>query len=68
MEGIGNALAGAMFTLVVLGLILGAVVVGGTWFLVDKDYIESKTIIIPEKRLEADGVKVDTIYIYKENN
>lgn len=65
----GNALGqilGFLLLMSVVGTVLALVFVG--YILYDKtgtQTIESKTIVKPDYRLEANGKKIDTIYIYK---
>lgn len=72
MDGIGSAIAWSLIKPI---LILFILLFGGFSIYVSVkeniegkrgNFIESKTIIVPEKRLETDGVKIDTIYIYRE--
>ena len=46
--------------------IIGALMSYGLWIIAHNG-IESRTIIIPEKRLVTDGKKIDTIYVYRQN-
>lgn len=68
MQGIGGAIVGGFFMLIVGGFFCGAGIVGAAWIFTSKDYIESRVIIKPEIRLETDGKVIDTVYIYKEPN
>ena len=66
MDSIGSAIASVLLTILVVVII---VVAGITWFtgrwVYKKDYIESKVRLTPNIKLTTDGVKVDTIFIYK---
>ncbi len=65
----GNSLGEAFGCLVFVLVVLVLLVMGLFGFLVNDKVgptvIESKTITKPDYRLEANGKKVDTIYIYK---
>lgn len=64
-EGIGQAI-GCLFVIAVAAII-GTIGFGG-YVLYDKtgtQTYESKVRVKPDYRLEANGKKVDTIYIYK---
>ena len=65
MDGLGEAL-GCLATIAIVGIIA---IVGYTgYFIYDKtgtQTLESKVIIQPEIKLETDGKKIDTIYVYK---
>lgn len=64
-EGIGDAL-GCLFAVAVMGVTL--TIVFSVYYIYDsfrvKTY-ESKAIIQPEIKLETDGKKIDTLYVYK---
>ena len=65
MEGLGEAL-GCLATIAIVGIISFVLYTG--YFIYDKtgvQTIESKVIIEPEIKLETDGKKIDTIYVYK---
>lgn len=65
MEGLGEAL-GCLATIAIVGIISFILYTG--YFIYDKtgvQTIESKIIIQPEIKLETDGKKIDTIYVYK---
>lgn len=63
MEGIGKGLGEALLFVVVAVAAIVAVI---SWVFWDNsEEIESKTLIVPEIRLETDGKKIDTIYVYK---
>ena len=65
MEGLGEAL-GCLATIAIVGIISFILYTG--YFIYDKtgvQTIESKVIIKPEIKLETDGKKIDTIYVYK---
>jgi hypothetical protein len=65
MEGLGEAL-GCLATIAIVGIISFVLYTG--YFIYDKtgvQTIESKVIIQPEIKLETDGKKIDTIYVYK---
>jgi hypothetical protein len=66
MNGIGGAILGGFITLAIVTFIIGGAIVGGIWYFTHEDYIESKTIITPEIKLETDGKKIDTLYIYRQ--
>ena len=65
MQGIGRAFE----SLITIGIIGTIGTVGlGIWLAYDHTgtlTIESKTRVVPDYRLEANGKQVDTIYIYK---
>lgn len=67
MNGIGSAIFGTFITLAIVTFVIGGCIVGGVWYFMDKDYIESKDIIIPEIKLQTDGKNIDTIYIYRNH-
>jgi len=65
MEGLGEAL-GCLATIAIVGIISFVLYTG--YFIYDKtgvQTIESKIIVQPEIKLETDGKKIDTIYVYK---
>ena len=65
MEGLGEAL-GCLATIAIIGIISFILYTG--YFIYDKtgvQTIESKVIVKPEIKLETDGKKIDTIYVYK---
>jgi len=65
MEGLGEAL-GCLATIAIVGIISFILYTG--YFIYDKtgvQTIESKVIVKPEIKLETDGKKIDTIYVYK---
>ena len=65
MEGLGEAL-GCLATIAIVGIISFVLYTG--YFIYDKtgvQTIESKVIVQPEIKLETDGKKIDTIYVYK---
>lgn len=65
MQGLGAAILWGFVLLAIMGFAAGGIIVGGFWLFTDKDYIESKTLIVPEIKLETDGKKIDTLYIYR---
>lgn len=65
MEGIGRAF-GCLITIAIIGTV--GIFGLGSWIAYDHigtQTIESKTRVVPDYRLEANGKQVDTIYIYK---
>lgn len=58
----------AMFYAGIIAVVL-LVLVGiyevADWFFIEET-IESKTLIVPDRRLTTDGQTVDTIYIYRK--
>lgn len=54
--------------LIILGVIFGVLTFFVGIWVFKKDYVESKTLIVPEKKLQTDGKTVDTIYIYRTKN
>lgn len=65
MEGLGEAL-GCLATIAIIGIISFILYTG--YFIYDKtgvQTIDSKVIVKPEIKLETDGKKIDTIYVYK---
>jgi hypothetical protein len=65
MDGLGEAL-GCLATIAIVGIISFILYTG--YFIYDKtgvQTIESKVIVQPEIKLETDGKKIDTIYVYK---
>lgn len=65
MEGLGEAL-GCLATIAIVGIISFVLYTG--YFIYDKtgvQTIESKVAVQPEIKLETDGKKIDTIYVYK---
>jgi len=63
-SGIADGIGTFIVFCIVVAVIVGASVVGGIWFFTEKDYIKSRTPIIPKKVLITDGTKVDTMYYY----
>lgn len=53
------------FLLILIGLLFGWGVYSAYKMIKNKDIIESKTRIVPDYRLEANGKNIDTIFIYK---
>jgi len=65
MEGLGEAL-GCLATIAIIGII--SFILYSGYFIYDKtgvQTIDSKVIVKPEIKLETDGKKIDTIYVYK---
>ena len=62
-EGIGNAIMG-LFIMAIIGILL-SIIFGITLIFNTAEPIESKTKIQPDYRLEANGKKVDTIWVYR---
>lgn len=67
MNGIGAGIASAFVTIALIALFIGTIITGSIWYFTSDDTIESKTIITPEIKLTTDGKKIDTIYIYRNN-
>jgi hypothetical protein len=61
-DGIGNAIMG-LFIMAIIGILL-SIIFGIKLIFNTSKPIESKTKILPDYRLEVDGKKVDTIWIY----
>jgi cbb3-type cytochrome oxidase cytochrome c subunit len=63
----GENIGKAIMTLIIISLICLAVsvVLGTTLIFNSTNTIESKTKIQPDFRLEVNGKKVDTIWVYK---
>ena len=63
----GENIGKAIMTLIIIALICLAVsvVLGTTLIFNSTNTIESKTKIQPDFRLEVNGKKVDTIWVYK---
>ena len=62
-EGIGKVIMFLIFTAIigsVLSVIFGMILIFNT-----TETIESKTKIQPDYRLEANGKRVDTVWVYK---
>ena len=74
MDGIGNALAGLFYGIIIVSIIVGALVTGGIWFFSSSSEIKSKTLIKPKIVIETNIITVngitttvsDTTYIYKK--
>lgn len=65
MDGLGEAF-GCLITIAIVGII--SFFLYTAYFIYDKtgtQTFESKVIIHPEIKLETDGKKIDTIYVYK---
>jgi hypothetical protein len=68
MDGLGQAF-GCLATIAIVGIISFIVYTG--YFIYDKtgmQTFESNVIIKPKIKLETDGKKIDTIYVYEFNN
>lgn len=63
-EGIGETL-GCLMTIVYTSIVIVILLTGYLIFDKSVSEFESKTIIKPDYRLEVNGKKIDTIYIYK---
>lgn len=67
-EGIGQAI-GCLAVIAIIGIISFIIYTG--YFIYDKTGIqtyESKVIVKPDYRLESNGKKIDTMYIYRFKN
>lgn len=65
MDGIGSSILWSLLRPVLIFFVI--CIIGICIFdAYREESIESKTIITPEIKLETDGKKVDTIYIYRE--
>lgn len=62
LNGLAEFIIGGLIAMVILA---GVIVYTGVDYFFLSDSIESKTLIIPEKKLVIVDNKVDTIYIYK---
>ena len=62
-EGIGNAIVGLLI-IAIIGIVL-TFIFGIKLMFNTTETIESKTKIQPDFRLEVNGKKVDTIWVYK---
>ena len=62
-NGIGNVIIG-LFIIAIIGILL-SVIFGINLIFNNAETIESKTKIQPDYRLEANGKKVDTIWVYR---
>ncbi len=63
---IGKGIGWAIFFLVIVAFVIGGMMFGCLGYHAsNKGVLESKTILVPEKKLVTDGKTVDTLYIYK---
>jgi len=55
----------AIFEMFIKIAIGWGIIIGTVFYFTEEDYVESKTLIVPEIKLTTNGNKVDTLYIYK---
>ncbi len=65
-SGIGNGIAKAFVAALIFVIIIVVAITSGIAWWIDDDTIESHTPITPEIIITTNGIKSDTLYIYKE--